>query len=112
MARAARDAAASGVKEPVVLLSPACASYDQFKNFEARGDRFRELTRRIIEETRAGRAASSLSGKARSRRQAAPGSSGPSRLAEAKFSATRKTSAKTVRLRTVSRTRTRSRKES
>jgi UDP-N-acetylmuramoylalanine--D-glutamate ligase len=40
---AARDAAASDAREPVVLLSPACASYDQFPNFEARGDRFRAL---------------------------------------------------------------------
>src|SRR4029077_8971941 len=42
-ALAARDAEASDLKEPVVLLSPACASFDQFRNFEARGDAFRDL---------------------------------------------------------------------
>lgn len=42
-AAAAADADRDGAAEPVVLLSPACASYDQFQNFERRGDAFRAL---------------------------------------------------------------------
>ncbi|MBA8878719.1 UDP-N-acetylmuramoyl-L-alanine--D-glutamate ligase [Phyllobacterium myrsinacearum] len=38
---AARDAAKDGSQEAVVLLSPACASFDQFQNFEKRGEAFR-----------------------------------------------------------------------
>jgi UDP-N-acetylmuramoylalanine--D-glutamate ligase len=41
LSSAVRDAAGSDAPEPVVLLSPACASYDQFKSFEDRGDQFR-----------------------------------------------------------------------
>ena len=45
---AARDAAADVHDEPVVLLSPACASFDQFPSFEARGRAFRDGVRSMI----------------------------------------------------------------
>jgi UDP-N-acetylmuramoylalanine--D-glutamate ligase len=47
VAAAARDAEASDASEPVVLFSPACASFDQYRNFEIRGDHFRDLVRAL-----------------------------------------------------------------
>ena len=40
---AVQDAFRDADPGEVVLLSPACASYDQFRDFEERGERFREL---------------------------------------------------------------------
>ncbi|MDE3015854.1 MAG: hypothetical protein KGI29_02905, partial [Pseudomonadota bacterium] len=50
---AAEKAFADGKKNAVVLLSPACASFDQFKNFEERGDAFCALANALSLRERA-----------------------------------------------------------
>ncbi|MEQ1756244.1 MAG: UDP-N-acetylmuramoyl-L-alanine--D-glutamate ligase [Micropepsaceae bacterium] len=47
--QAARDAREAG-GEAVVLLSPACASFDQFRDFEHRGDEFKRIFKMLADE--------------------------------------------------------------
>jgi len=42
-----KDAKSFGLKNSVVLLSPAAASFDQFDNFEHRGNEFKKIVRSI-----------------------------------------------------------------
>lgn len=50
--RAAAKDAESERGEPVVLLSPACASFDQFRDFEHRGAEFHRIFKLIADEAR------------------------------------------------------------
>jgi len=47
---AVRKAAAAAEPGDVVLLAPACASFDQYQDFEDRGAHFRRLVGRLAEE--------------------------------------------------------------
>ena len=51
---AAAEAAGPG---EVVVLSPACASFDQFRDYVDRGEQFQRLVREIVEEGRVGQEA-------------------------------------------------------
>ena len=50
LAEAHALAQAEKIAGAAVLLSPACASFDQWKNFEARGDGFRDMVRALARE--------------------------------------------------------------
>lgn len=52
VAAAFEDAVASGLDAPVILFSPACASFDQFKDFEDRGRAFQALAADLVKRQR------------------------------------------------------------
>ena len=51
VADARTDAAADAAEAPVVLLAPACASFDQYPNFAKRGDHFRDIVLSLTGES-------------------------------------------------------------
>jgi UDP-N-acetylmuramoylalanine--D-glutamate ligase len=53
MCDAVRQAMAEAQPGDVIMLSPACASFDQFRDFEARGDSFRSVVEALIEDASA-----------------------------------------------------------
>ncbi len=57
MAEAIREAMAAAKPGDIVMLSPACASFDQFRDFEARGNAFRQIVEALIADGIEGAAA-------------------------------------------------------
>jgi UDP-N-acetylmuramoylalanine--D-glutamate ligase len=53
MAEAIREAITHARPGDVVMLSPACASFDQFRDYEARGDAFRQIVAALTESGQA-----------------------------------------------------------
>lgn len=53
--QAVRTASEIALPGDVVLLAPACTSYDAYENFERRGEHFRALVRQLAEEARPSR---------------------------------------------------------
>ncbi len=56
MCEAIQQAMAAARPGDVVLLSPACASFDQFRDYEARGDTFRQIVQTLLTPEPAGQA--------------------------------------------------------
>jgi UDP-N-acetylmuramoylalanine--D-glutamate ligase len=50
MCEAIRQAIEAAKPGDVVMLSPACASFDQFRDYEARGDAFRQIVEALTSE--------------------------------------------------------------
>jgi UDP-N-acetylmuramoylalanine--D-glutamate ligase len=48
LASAVREASAAAAEGEVVLLAPACASFDAYRDYEERGEHFRALVRELV----------------------------------------------------------------
>ena len=64
LCEAVQRATDEAVPGDVVLLSPACASFDQFRDYEKRGDHFREIVRAVTGGADASSARSAVGGSA------------------------------------------------